>query len=96
MALLGFIHRDMFNRVIRINDIVAWGPHQPNQRIKIGTVTGVTPKRVYVLLKTDIRDPVRDYPIRIASKHLMVITQQILANIEGNVGASQYLEQSRG
>lgn len=96
MALLKHIHRDMLNRVIRIDDIVVWGPQGANTRIKFGTVTGVTPKRVYVKLKTDIRDEVRPYPIRLAPHHLLVITQQVVANIEGNVGAAQYLEESRG
>lgn len=96
MALLNHIHRDMLNRVIRVDDIVAWSPQEVNSRLKFGTVTGTTPKRVYVQLKTDTREEVRPYPIRIAPYHLLVITQQVYANINGNVGASQYLEQSRG
>ncbi|MCS5736690.1 UNVERIFIED_CONTAM: hypothetical protein RF648_21170 [Kocuria sp. CPCC 205274] len=95
MAMLKHIHRDMLNRVIRLDDIVIWSPQEYNSRFKFGTVTGTTPKRVYVKLKTDIREEVRPYPIRISSKNLLVITQQVLANIEGNVGASQYLEETR-
>ncbi|MCS5737593.1 hypothetical protein, partial [Herbiconiux daphne] len=95
-ALLRHIHRDMLNRVIRIDDIVAWPPFEINTRLKFGTVVGTTPKRVYVQLKTDTREEVRPYPIRISPQNLLVITQQVLANIEGNVGASQYLEETRG
>lgn len=96
MTLIRHIHRDMLNRVIKMDDIVAWCPRMDNERLKFGVVTGTSPKRVYVLLKTDIRTPVRDYPIRIKSENLLVVTQQVIANIEGNVGGSQELEQSRG
>lgn len=104
MALLPHIHRDRLNRVIRIGDYVLWAPNVAKVRFIFGTVTGVTRKRVYVKLMQDIQRkdeegnilPVREYPIRLKSENLLVITQQVLANIEGNVGGSQEFEQSRG
>lgn len=96
MPMLKHIHRDMLNRVIRHDDVVAWSPFEKNTRIKFGIVTGTTPKRVYVKLKTDTRETVREHSIRINPVNLLVITQQVIANIQGNVGASQYLEQTRG
>lgn len=87
--LLNHIHRDRLNRVIRLDDYVVWSNGKYNQPLRIGRVTGVTEQKVQIQVLDENRIT-RSYP-----KNLIVITAQIMANLEGNVGANVDLEESR-
>ncbi|QQK87952.1 hypothetical protein pSalSNUABM01_083 [Salmonella phage pSal-SNUABM-01] len=87
--LLDYNHRDKLNRIIRGDDIVIWSNGKYNQPITVARVVGVTKQkvRIHVLIsgKTTL-----SYPC-----NLVVITQQVNANLEGNVGANMDLEETR-
>lgn len=90
MPMLKHIHRDMLNRVIKIGDHIAWANSDYGSKIRIGIVTHTTPKKVYFILPTEDNRESRAYPI-----NMLVITQQVLENIKGNVGGSKDLEDTR-
>lgn len=90
MALLKHIHRDMMNRVIKHNDYIAWANSDYGSKIRIGRVSHTTAQKVYFTLPLEGNRQTRAYPA-----NMIVITSQVLANIDGNVGASQYLEETR-
>lgn len=89
MALLRYVHRDMLSRVIKRGDYVVWGNGKYNQKMKIGVVTDTTPQQVRIHL------PVEDKMTKASPKNMIVITNQIIANQEGNVGANIDMEESR-
>ncbi|UIW10537.1 hypothetical protein PQC38_gp061 [Aeromonas phage BUCT695] len=89
MPLLQHIHRDMLNRVIRHDDIVVWGNGKYNQKMKIARVVGTTDQKVRIEVisenKTTLARP----------KNMIVISAQVQANLEGNVGANIDMEITR-
>lgn len=79
--MLNYRHRDMLARIIQIDDYVAWGNGKYNQSTTICRVVGAT------TLKVSIQKP--DGKItRVEPKNLLVITHQVLRNIEDHVGDS--------
>lgn len=89
MALLRYIHRDMLSRVIKKGDYVVWGNGKYNQKMKIGIVYDTTPLQVKIQL------PVEGKVTKASPTNMIVITAQVIANEEGNVGANIDLEESR-
>ena len=82
------IHRDLLNRVIRQEDIIAWTNKKYGQSLKLCTVIGCSKEKLRIKLpngKMSSIDP----------KNCIVITNQIIANAVGNVGANIDLEQTR-
>jgi len=87
--LLNHTHRDKLQRVIRMDDYVVWSNGKYNQSMEIARVVGVTTQKVRInVLST--QSTTLAYP-----KNLIVISAQIVANLEGNVGANMDLEATR-
>lgn len=82
-------HRDYLKRVIRNGDIVVHTNHRQSSGYTIATVRGAG--KVQVKL-TDLTtgEKFRSYP-----RNLIVLTQQVEKNMEGNVGANIDLEATR-
>lgn len=89
MALLSHTHRDLLNRVIRHEDIVVWSNGKYNQKMKLARVLDTTPEKV----RLEIIDERRTTLAK--PRNLIVISAQIHANLEGNVGANMDLEETR-
>lgn len=89
MALLGYLHRDMLNRVLKYGDYVVWSNGKYNQKMKIGSVIDSTPMKVRI----NVIDENRTTLAR--PTNMIVITDQIRSNIEGNVGVNMDLEATR-
>ncbi len=87
--LLDYNHRDKLNRIIRGDDIVIWSNGKYNQPIMIARVVGVTKQKVRIHVLSNGKTTL-SYP-----RNLVVITQQVNANLEGNVGANMDLEETR-
>lgn len=89
MALLKHIHRDKLQRVIRPNDYVAWANGKYGKGLEVCKVVGTTEKRVQIF-NLEKNKTTYSFP-----ENLLVITQQVEANVEGNVGANRDLEELR-
>lgn len=89
MALLRYMHRDMLSRTIKKGDFVIWSNGKYKQKMKVGIVEDTTPQQVWIKL------PVEDKITKASPKNMIVITAQLVANQEGNVGANIDLEESR-
>ncbi|QQG33682.1 hypothetical protein PQC34_gp052 [Cronobacter phage A24] len=89
MALLNHIHRDMLHRVIKHEDIVVWSNGKYNQKMRLARVVDTTPQKVRIQL-IDSQTTTLARP-----KNLIVISAQIAANLEGNVGANMDMEATR-
>lgn len=87
--LLNHIHRDMLNRVIRLDDYVIWSNGKYGQTMEVARVIGVTAQKVKIQVVSQNRSTL-SYPT-----NLIVITAQVMANLDGNVGANLDLEASR-
>lgn len=89
MPLLQHIHRDILSRVIRHYDYVIWSNGKYNQKMKIARVVGTTEQKVRIEVveenKTTLARP----------ENLVVISAQVYANVQGNVGANIEMEESR-
>lgn len=79
--MLNHRHRDMLARIIQIDDYVAWSNGKYNQRTTICRVVGGTTLKV-TIQKPDGRTT------RVEPSNLLVITHQVLKNIEDHVGES--------
>lgn len=89
MALLNHTHRDMLSRVIKHNDIVVWSNGKYNQKMKLARVVDTTPQKVRIeVIDTQTTTLARP-------KNMIVISAQVHANIEGNVGANIDIEETR-
>ena len=84
MALQKIFHRDMMNRIIKHGDYIAWANSDYGSKIRIGVVDHMTKKKVYFILPLEDNRMTRAFP-----ENMIVITSQVKANIEGNVGATQ-------
>ena len=82
---LGHLHRDAIHRVIRANDIVAWTNRKQGSGLLICEVFSSTAETVR------IRKP-NGRLTNVDPSNLLVITQQVERNIEGNVGANLGME----
>jgi len=89
MALLSHTHRDMLTRVIRDGDIVVWSNGKYNQKMQLARVVDTTPQKVRIEVLTT-RSTTLAQP-----KNLIVVSAQIQANLDGNVGANMDLEATR-
>ena len=89
MALLRHIHRDKLQRVIRLNDYVAWGNGKYGKGLEVAKVIGTTPNRLQIF-NLEKNKTTYAFP-----DNLIVITQQVEANVEGNVGVNRDLEELR-
>ena len=87
--LLSHIHRDKLYRVIRLDDIVVWGNVKYNQGLEIARVVGVTPLKVRIHVLSSGKTTL-SYP-----ENLIVISAQVQANLDGNVGVNRDLEETR-
>lgn len=87
--LLDYLHRDKLNRVLKYDDIVVWSNGKYNQPMEIARVVGVTKLKVRIHVLSQNKTTL-SYP-----KNLIVITQQVNANLQGNVGANTDLEETR-
>ncbi|QEG09010.1 hypothetical protein HWC29_gp012 [Aeromonas phage 4_4572] len=89
MALMKYIHRDKLQRVIRVGDYVVWGNGKYGKGLEIAKVVGATPIRIQIF-NMEKNKTTYAFP-----DNLVVISQQVQANIEGNVGANMDLEEMR-
>lgn len=89
MALLNHVHRDMLHRVLRHEDIVVWSNGKYNQKMRLARVIDTTPQKVRIQL-IDSQTTTLAQP-----KNLIVISAQIQANLDGNVGANMDMEATR-
>lgn len=81
-----FYHRDMLGRFIKNRDVVAWSIGNQGYLLKVLQVTGSTAKRVKVY------DPEMGRSKSVDPQNCIVITQQILSNLERNVANSVELD----
>lgn len=81
-----FYHRDMLGRFIKNRDVVAWSIGNQGYLLKVLQVTGSTEKRVKVY------DPVMGKSKSVDPQNCIVITQQVIANLEKNVATSTEIE----
>lgn len=81
-----FYHRDMLGRFIKNRDVVAWSIGNQGYLLKVLQVTGSTAKRVKVY------DPEMGRSKSVDPQNCIVITQQVMANIERNVANSVELD----
>lgn len=79
--MLNFLHRDILNRVIKQNDYVVWSNGKYGQQMQICSVESATELTVRIV-KPDGR------LTNVSPKKLLVVTQQILDNVNNNVGAN--------
>lgn len=79
--MLNFRHRDMLARIIQNDDYVAWSNGKYNQRMAICRVVGATSFKV-VIQKSDGKTT------RVEPNNLLVITHQVMRNIDDHVGES--------
>lgn len=86
---LEVIHRDHLKRVIRNGDIVVHTNHRQSTGYTLCTVYGAGKAQVK-LKRIDNGEKLRAYP-----RNLIVLTQQIECNMEGNVGANISYEEKR-
>lgn len=89
MPLLRHIHRDKLQRVIRHDDYVAWANGKYGKGLEVCKVIGTTENRVQIF-NLEKNKTTYSYP-----NNLLVITQQVQANIDGNVGINRDLEEIR-
>ena len=81
-----FYHRDMLGRYIKNRDVVAWSIGNQGYLLKVLQVTGSTAKRVKVY------DPEMGRSKSVDPQNCIVITQQVISNLERNVANSTNLE----
>lgn len=89
MALLSHVHRDMIHRVLRHGDIVVWSNGKYNQKMKLARVLDTTPLKVRIEVIDEQRTTLAE------PKNMLVISAQIQANLDGNVGANMDMEATR-
>lgn len=79
---LDYVHRDKMLRPIRGGDIVVWTNAKKGSHLQTGVVINATSQRIKLqMLEVD--------KTRIVSPdNCVVITQQLLCNVDDNVGAS--------
>lgn len=81
-----FYHRDMLGRFIKNRDVVAWSIGNQGYLLKVLQVTGSTAKRVKVY------DPEMGRSKSVDPQNCIVITQQILSNLEKGVAESTEID----
>lgn len=81
-----YYHRDMLGRYIKNRDIVAWSIGNQGYLLKVLQVVGSTAKRVKVY------DPEKGKSKDVLPTNCIVITQQVLNNIERNVASSENID----
>lgn len=86
---LPYIHRDRLRRVIRLNDVVAWTNASRGQGLVFGKIVGATT----ALVQIERQDSGK--MTRVNPESLIVITQQVIDNVENNVGSNVDLEEIR-
>ena len=79
--MLTYQHRDKLARVIQLNDYVVWANGKYGTTMTVCSVVGATEEKV-AIMKSCGRT-VRVYP-----SNLLVITAQVMQNINDNVGAN--------
>ncbi|MCS5737059.1 UNVERIFIED_CONTAM: hypothetical protein RF648_20655 [Kocuria sp. CPCC 205274] len=83
-GLIKHVHRDMLSRVIKLGDFVAWSNNEYGRAITLGKVVGTFPEKIKIQVINEGDRITRVYP-----HNVMVITAQVMANIEGNVGTPE-------
>jgi len=81
-----FYHRDMLGRYIKNRDIVAWSIGNQGYLLRVLQVVGSTAKRVKVY------DPEKGKSVDVLPTNCIVITQQVLDNIQRNVAHSENVD----
>lgn len=79
--MLQYRHRDKLARVIQQNDYVVWANGKYGTTMTICSVIGATEEKVAI--RKENGKTVRVYP-----NNLLVITAQVMQNINENVGAN--------
>ena len=75
--------RDMANRVIVRGDYIVWGASRQGYGMRLARVTKLNARRVHaVVLGTN-----KEHHFN--PENSLVVTQQVKANIDGNVGGAQ-------
>lgn len=85
---LSHTHRDMVGRVIRQGDILVWANGRQGSFMRLVEVMGSTEETVRV------RKP-NGRLTNVTPARVLVVTAQMIRNIEGNVGANLDIEQTR-
>lgn len=86
---LGYTHRDMMTRVIRLGDYVVWGNKKQGTGLTICIVQGGSSEKIR-LQRLDTGKMTNVYP-----DNVVVISAQVERNLDGNVGANMDLEATR-
>lgn len=82
---LAHLHRDVLHRVIRAQDIVAWTNRKQGSGLAICEVMSSTAETIRIR-KSNGR------LTNVDPSNVLVITQQVERNVEGNVGANLNME----
>ena len=85
-VMQSFYHRDMLGRFIKNRDLVAWSIGNQGYLLKVLQVVGSTEKRVKVY------DPEKGKTKAVLPANCIVITQQVLSNIQRNVANSDNVD----
>lgn len=80
--MLGHLHRDLLNRVIKQYDVVVWANRKYGTGLTICRVMDSTPETIRLHKLTD------DKLTNVNPNNVIVITQQINDNLENNVGSN--------
>lgn len=97
MALIRHIHRDRLGRVIKHGDYVVWNTGMQTKELTLGEVVQTYPQMVGMRLLDDTlmeREDRRLQITKVRPSNVVVVTAQIQANIEGNVGTLEVRNES--
>lgn len=89
---LGHLLRDKLNRVIRRNDYAIWTNKKYGTGLNVVAVIASTPQKVKI---RPLESDPNSKPLVVSPDNIIIITSQIEANLEGNVGAVIELEETR-
>lgn len=87
MSLVKNILRDMLGRIIKHGDYVVWANGEYGRKMEIAEVLWVHPKQV------KIRKLASGHESRVYPENMLVITAQVMANIEGNVNNTKPIKE---
>ncbi len=82
MALLRHNHRDICQRVIVDGDYLLWGNKNQGYGLTMVRCIGATSQYVRIIVIET------NYETLVKPENLMVVTQQLQSNLDGNVGAN--------
>lgn len=80
--MLSHNHRDISQRIITEGDYLLWGNKNQGYGLQMVRCTGSTALFVRIITLSS------NYETLVKPENLMVVTQQLQSNIDGNVGAN--------